>query len=114
MRIILKSDLNFINRSKVYMMPGGGFSLDKGGKVEFDTYFNGFSIEKWRKYTQVKEVSINLELQGDVLVITSSQAFPFTGESLKKELVSRKCIQQREALIHSHSAMKKKACSTLK
>ena len=36
----LKSDLNFINRSKVYMMPGGGFSLDKGGKVEFDTYFN--------------------------------------------------------------------------
>ena len=55
MRIDLKSDLNFINRSKVYMMPGGGFSLDKGGKVEFDTYFNGFSIEKWRKYTQVKE-----------------------------------------------------------
>ena len=40
----LKSDLNFINRSKVYMMPGGGFSLDKGGKVEFDTYFNGFSM----------------------------------------------------------------------
>ena len=70
----LKSDLNFINRSKVYMMPGGGFSLDKGGKVEFDTYFNGFSIEKWRKYTQVKEVSVNLELQGDVLVTLSSQA----------------------------------------
>lgn len=82
----LKSDLNFINRSKVYMMPGGGFSLDKGGKVEFDTYFNGFSIEKWRKYTQVKEVSINLELQGDVLVTLSSKLF-LHGEVLKKELV---------------------------
>lgn len=82
----LKSDLNFINRSKVYMMPGGGFSLDKGGKVEFDTYFNGFSIEKWRKYTQVKEVSVNLELQGDVLVTLSSKLF-LHGEVLKKELV---------------------------
>ena len=82
----LKSDLNFINRSKVYMVPGGGFSLDKGGKVEFDTYFNGFSIEKWRKYTQVKEVSVNLELQGDVLVTLSSKLF-LHGEVLKKELV---------------------------
>ena len=95
------------------MMPGGGFSLDKGGKVEFDTYFNGFSIEKWRKYTQVKEVSVNLELQGDVLVTLSSKLF-LHGEVLKKELVRQECIRQKEAPIHSHSAMKKKVCSILK
>ena len=107
----LKSDLNFINRSKVYMMPGGGFSLDKGGKVEFDTYFNGFSIEKWRKYTQVKEVSINLELQGDVLVTLSSKLF-LHGEVLKKELV-RQEVHTTERSFYSFP-LKKKVCSILK
>ena len=34
------------------------------GTALFDTYFNGFSIEKWRKYTQVQEVSITLRLKG--------------------------------------------------
>lgn len=95
------------------MMPGGGFSLDKGGKVEFDTYFNGFSIEKWRKYTQVKEVSVNLELQGDVLVTLSSKLF-LHGEVLKKELVRQEVHTTERVPIHSHSAMKKKACCTLK
>ena len=42
----LKGNLNFVNQSKVYLMPGGGFKLEKGGMVAFDTYFNGFSIEK--------------------------------------------------------------------
>lgn len=45
----LKSDLNFINRSKVYMMPAEAFRWIKAGKVEFDTYFNGFSIGKVEK-----------------------------------------------------------------
>ena len=51
----LKSDLNFINRSKVYMMPGGGFSLDKGGKVEFDTYLMDFPLKSGESTHRLKK-----------------------------------------------------------
>lgn len=34
------------------------------GKVYFDTYFNGFSIEKWNKYTILSELSLKLRLSG--------------------------------------------------
>lgn len=39
-------------------------SFYKGGTARFDTYFNGFSIEKWQKYTQVQNVFVTLQLKG--------------------------------------------------
>lgn len=42
----------------------GIFSLAKGECVAFDTYFNAFSIEKWKKYTIVSSVFLRLELSG--------------------------------------------------
>ena len=39
-------------------------SFCKGGTARFDTYFNGFSIEKWQKYTQVQNVFVTLQLKG--------------------------------------------------
>lgn len=38
--------------------------IKEGTKVSFDTYFNGLSIEKWKKYTQIKDVFLNLQLKG--------------------------------------------------
>ena len=32
--------------------------MQKGAVVTFDTYFNGFSIEKWKKYTVIGDVSV--------------------------------------------------------
>lgn len=40
--------------------------LEKGGIAWMDTYFNGFSVEKWKKYTNIKQISISLYLQGDL------------------------------------------------
>lgn len=34
------------------------------GICSFDTYFNGLSIEKWLKYTEVKQISLVLKLEG--------------------------------------------------
>lgn len=42
--------------------------ISKYGMVEFDTYFNGFSVEKWHKYTCIKNVSLNIVIQGSVRV----------------------------------------------
>ena len=38
--------------------------FDRDGNVEFDTYFNGFSAEKFFKYTVVERVSVRLYLDG--------------------------------------------------
>ncbi len=38
--------------------------LQKGGIISFDTYFNSFSVQKWKDYTNVKTISINLHLKG--------------------------------------------------
>lgn len=34
----------------------------------FDTYFNGFSIGKWKKYTNLKKVKLKLRLKGSFIV----------------------------------------------
>ncbi|MDE7179348.1 MAG: glycosyltransferase [Lachnospiraceae bacterium] len=43
--------------------------FDRRGKVWFDTYFNGLTIEKWLKYTAVKEVSLKVKISGKFKVI---------------------------------------------
>lgn len=38
--------------------------IHPGAIVKFDTYFNGFSAEKWFKYTDVKTVNITVRVKG--------------------------------------------------
>lgn len=51
----------------------GQLCMDKGGKVWFDTYFNGFSMEKWKKYTILSDLSLRLELSGKFKVTLISE-----------------------------------------
>lgn len=55
-----RSEFNF---SEAYVR------MYKGSKLYFDTYFNGLSIEKWRKYTYAEKFRLNLTLTGNVRVI---------------------------------------------
>lgn len=42
--------------------------LRAGGSVYFDTYFNGFSISKWKKYSRIENVNLNLKFKGKLRV----------------------------------------------
>lgn len=42
--------------------------IDRDGIVEFDTYFNGISAEKFFKYTIVKQILVKLFLRGKFIV----------------------------------------------
>ncbi|MBE6842200.1 MAG: glycosyltransferase family 2 protein [Ruminococcus sp.] len=42
--------------------------IHPGATVNFDTYFNSFSAEKWFKYTDVKNIFLNLKVKGYVRV----------------------------------------------
>lgn len=39
--------------------------LNKGDVISFETYVNALSIEKWMRYTKVKDNSIKLRIKGD-------------------------------------------------
>ncbi len=38
--------------------------LNSGNDLNFDTYFNSFSINKWRRYTNVEKVDLDIEFKG--------------------------------------------------
>ena len=47
--------------------------LKKGEPVRFDTYFNGFSIDKWKKYTCLEQLDLRLDMQGKIRVTLVSR-----------------------------------------
>lgn len=65
-----KSEQGVIEEVKTqYSYENQIIQFDKYGKVWFDTYFNGLSIEKWTKYTAIKNVSLKLRISGKFKVI---------------------------------------------
>ena len=43
---------------------GDTIELQHGGTAAFSTYFNCFSMDKWREYTVVQSLALRLELKG--------------------------------------------------
>lgn len=44
--------------------------MDAGLSADFNTYFNGFSVSKWQKYTKVRDVVLRVYLKGHFLLRT--------------------------------------------
>lgn len=42
--------------------------IPKGQIMALDTYFNAFSIGKWKKYTRIGNLRLRLKIEGDVLI----------------------------------------------
>lgn len=42
--------------------------IKRNSTVHLDTYFNGFSVAKWKKYTQVENVYITLKFEGKMRI----------------------------------------------
>lgn len=49
---------------KAELVEPGKMLFAKHGVAWFDTYFNGVSIGKWRRYTNVQKIGLRLELEG--------------------------------------------------
>ena len=57
------------------------FLIPEGDKVSLQTYFNSFSIGKWRKYTGISNLKLHLDITGKVKV----EAFNAIGNILNDE-----------------------------
>lgn len=47
-----------------YSYDNQSINLDNGNKVCFDTYLNGFYLDKWKRYTNIGKIKLTLELKG--------------------------------------------------
>lgn len=67
----------------VYHYSEGFLRLQAGMPVGFDTYFNGFSADKWKKYTVLDQLYLRLVLSGKVKVTL------YTRQKLHEQVITR-------------------------
>ena len=72
----------------------GSLTFHKGGVVDFDTFFNSFSIGKWRKYTVVEAVQLSLLLKGSFTVYLKHHILK--GKEVKTEVLEERTILSPE------------------
>ena len=63
----LNNELDEIRQRKESGVPAVVFSKE-GQSLSFDTYFNSVSIYKWKKYTNLKNMSVSLDILGSFKV----------------------------------------------
>lgn len=83
---ITKAGLDpYVNNEKYveYNSSDKTITVKKNGRVWFDTYFNGFSIEKWIKYTIINNISLKLVLSGKFRVTLLSK------EKIHDDIITR-------------------------
>lgn len=56
---------NVLGRDREVQWSGDELSFSKNGTCTFDTYFNALTISKWKKYTNIGDIQLNLWLKGD-------------------------------------------------
>jgi galactofuranosylgalactofuranosylrhamnosyl-N-acetylglucosaminyl-diphospho-decaprenol beta-1,5/1,6-galactofuranosyltransferase len=66
-------------------------SLRKRGILDIGTYFNSLSVDKWRKYTQLSQLSIFLKIQGRFKVDVCT----FSGNSGNRVVIYQKEIESK-------------------
>jgi galactofuranosylgalactofuranosylrhamnosyl-N-acetylglucosaminyl-diphospho-decaprenol beta-1,5/1,6-galactofuranosyltransferase len=77
---------------KLYMRLKKGASYDESSRIirfesqssaQFDTYFNGFSIEKWKKYTRIDNLELHLRMKGPFQILLVGK------EKLNSEIIEK-------------------------
>ena len=62
--------------------------LSAGGKVDFCTYMNIFSAEKWKKYTGVQSINLSITFEGKIKV------FVYALSCVDEKIVNSKIMQE--------------------
>lgn len=73
-------------------MQEDGLAAENGCTVSFDTYFGGFSIEKWRCYSHVKKVLLTLRLRGAFQVKLFCKIRELDGSVRELELLDTQAV----------------------
>lgn len=83
-----------VEESELYYKVANGIQsgekilLSAGGKVDFCTYMNIFSAEKWKEYTGVQSITLSITFEGKIKV------FVYALSSVDEKIVNSKIMQE--------------------
>jgi len=77
-------------RKTAYYTGEQKITFSKGARVSFDTYFNGLTVDKWFKYTVVKDIYLNLHLKGQFRVVLLNKEH--VNDDVIEKIISEKLI----------------------
>ena len=86
-----KYELYFHAEENVYYEEGR-LLFDKTGVCSFDTYFNGVSIDKWNKYTNVGKITARINIKGKFKV-TASYVFRVSPVDIRRFTTYRTVVE---------------------
>ncbi len=81
----------------IQMTETGGVKVRDPGFVRFDTYFNAVSIEKWKYYTELKQLAFCFEAAGDFLLTVWNACEKEDGTLEKAKLASLSAAEEQRA-----------------
>ena len=102
--ILMKPEDNeeLYNRTeKVIRKMINGFSFDLGAVWSTNTYFNSLSIGKWKKYCEVGNISLNMDIKGKFLL--NIYHVILIGNDIKENLLLTKDIENSEKQTYSYA-----------
>lgn len=74
----LGSPMMLLRSTKPWRSSGDIWLLEGPATHDFMTFFNGLSIQKWKKYTVAKKFFLHLEIKGAGCVVTQTRADSFS------------------------------------
>lgn len=85
-----KSELQelYIRTGDSYTVNETGLVLGQGAVVSLDTYFNSFSIEKWLKYTNIDQLSLEIAYAGKLQIKVYGDFVTQGNKSQVREIMS--------------------------
>lgn len=81
-------------REVFYLPKEHALRFTKYGLCRFDTYFNGLSVAKWKKYTKVGHISLCVTLKGDFEVTLTNPEY--TSGKVVFRIVDKICIHTEQ------------------
>ncbi len=72
----------------------GYLMLGRGQRLEFNTYLNGVSWKKWKKYTFIEGLTLTLDLKGDAEIVLAG--YKMIGKAPEREVLHRVIINAAE------------------
>ena len=86
------------------------FFMEKGGRANFDTYFNLFNAQKWQKFCDLSSLSLKVKGEGDVIleiyrVTDASNPKIYHSQSIDLSNKGQASIDLAEALVPANAGL---------
>lgn len=94
-----EQEMYFRTASKsVMLVDGEKLTIPQNKSVKFDTYFNAFSLDKWIKYSNVKQVVLNLRISGKAKIVVMRQERSINAHILS-EIIAEKIVDSPDSVL---------------